>query len=443
MNRLAFALVVSAILAGAGCSTHVHRLHDIRNAYYSGDSNAAQSKVDAAIKSNPGEADVLKLDQGTILLCEGKPQEAEKLFREVRDRFDLNDQKDAGELIKSMLTDDQAIAYPGEDHEKVLVRVFLALTNLMGKGDDAGAYALQVADKQQQIIQKGTAPDGKNPKATYPQVGVGAYIFGLLRESTHKDYDDAARSYEKVCQWVPGFGPGKEDLQRAKTGHHSQQGHGVVYVFSLVGRGPYKEERAEIVTQAALLIVDRILSIVGKRSLTPTLAPVKVPVVVCPPNQVGGVLVTADGQPRGRTETITDVGQMAKQQADLNLPYVIARAVARRAVKKAALFGLKEATHMQKDSVTNLLVDVGGVVWEATESADTRCWGLLPDKVQVLRVELPAGKHQLALTPTTATGQPIGHTHGVSVDVADGRNTYILASFPTAQLAGRVQVNQP
>jgi len=42
-----------------------------------------------------------------------------------------------------------------------------------------------------------------------------------------------------------------------------------------------------------------------------------------------------------------------------------------------------------------LAVDLAGVAWEATESADTRCWGLLPDQIQVLRVELPAGRHEI------------------------------------------------
>lgn len=443
MNRLYLALLGGAVLFGAGCSTHVHRLHEVRKAYYSGDTQAAQTKIDAAIKGNPGEADVLKLDQATVLLSEGRPKEAEQLFREVRGRLDHLEQKDAGELALSMLTDDQAIAYPGEDHEKVLLRFFLALSNLMGKGDDAGAYALQVAAKQQEIINKAAGPDGNNPKAGYPQVAVGAYLHGLLREATHTNYDDAARSYEKVCQWAAGFGAGKIDLRRAKAGRHSQPGNGVVYVFALVGRGPYKEERAEVVTQAALLIADRILSATGKRSLPPTIAPVKVPVIVCPRNVVAATSVSVDGRPVARTETLTDVGQLAKKQAELNFPHVLARAVARRVVKKASVYAVKEGLKTQKGSAANLLLDVGGVVWEATESADTRCWGLLPDKVQALRVELPAGRHEITLTPTDANGSPVGAPRPVTVEVANGRNTYVLASFPTGQLAGRVQVSQP
>lgn len=58
-----------------------------------------------------------------------------------------------------------------------------------------------------------------------------------------------------------------------------------------------------------------------------------------------------------------------------------------------------ELTGTQNGSLQNLAFDAAGVVWEATEAADTRCWGLLPDKIQVLRVELPAGEHELDLRP--------------------------------------------
>ncbi len=431
MKRLLIAAWLAASLAG--CSTHQNRLADVRRAYYAGDAPAAEAKLDAAIKANPREADVLKLDRACVLLGEGRAKEAEQLLREVRGHFDEHEQKAVGEVALSMLTDDQAVAYPGEDHERVLIRAYLALANLMAGGGDAGAYALQVAAKQQEIIERAREKDGSNPKASYPAVAVGAYLHGAIREATHTNYDDAARSYEKVCQWMPSFAPAKLDLQRAKSGRHSQKGHGVVHVVALVGQGPYKVERAEVVTQAALLIADRILSATGKHTLPPTIAPVKVPAVVVPENPIAALDVFVGQQRVGRTETVTDVGAMAKAQCDAALPNTIARAVARRIIKKASVVGLKELTKTKNGSAANLLLDVGGVVWEATESADTRCWGLLPDKIQVLRVELPAGRHELALRPNTGGGK------AVAMDVADGRDTYILASFP----AGKVTVSRP
>jgi hypothetical protein len=429
--------------AGAGCVTHADRLTGIRSAYYLGDLHEAQAQIGACAERRPSDADVLKLDEAIVLLCDGKPRQAEKLLREVRDRFDHLEQTDVAEQAWSMFTDDQRLAYAGEDYEKVMIRAFLALANLLGDSDDAGAYALQVSAKQQQIIELGAEPDGPNPKESYKRVGLGAYIQAVLREQTHVHYDDAARSMELVCQWEPDYRPGAQELERLQKGRHSTPGHGVVYVFTLVGRGPYKEQRWEVPTTAALLVADRVLTATGKHSLPPTIAPIKVPRVVTPANDVLGVRVAVDGQDRGQTETVTDVGKLAEQQAEAVFPQVLGRAIARRIVKKAVVYGLKEGLRMESSGLTNLALDAVGVVWEFAEAADTRCWGLLPQKIQVLRIELPAGRHQLTLQPLGTSGSPVGKVETTELQIDDGRNTYVLANFPSARLVGRIVANPP
>ena len=181
-------------------------------------------------------------------------------------------------------------------------------------GQDAGAYALQVTDKQQQIINAGLDKQGNNPKLAYKQVAVGAYIHGMLREETHSNFDDVQRSCMLVCNWQPQFAYGRMDLERAQHGHHSAPGNGVVYVFTLVGVGPYKDETVAVASSVSLLIADQILSAVGKETLPPTIAPIKVPKLVRTPNDVANIGVSVAGRPLGRTETITDVGTMAMEQ---------------------------------------------------------------------------------------------------------------------------------
>lgn len=432
------AAVASAV--ALGCATHADKLESIRASYHSGDVAGAKTKLDAALAKNGKDADVLKLDRAMVLLSEGKPKEAEALLREVRDRFDDKEGKDLAEGALSMLTDDQQLAYAGEDYEKVLVRVMLALCNLMTDGADATAYALQVNQKQQLVIEKSksTDKDGKNLKANYKYVAVGPYVHAALREETHTNYDDVARSLELVTKWQPDFAPAKADLERARNGRHSQPGHGAVYVFALVGRGPYKEEKSEIATTAALLVADRVLTAAGKQSLPPTIAPVKVPRVVRPINQIAGVSVNVIGHPAGPTQTITDVGQMASEQCEALMPEILARAVVRRVVKKGIVYGAKEAIGTDKSQLSSLALNVAGVAWEATESADTRCWGLLPDKIQVLRVELPAGEHSLTLQATGRNGQYVGGAYTAKVPVRDGRNSYVLANFPDGKLVGQI-----
>jgi hypothetical protein len=264
----------------------------------------------------------------------------------------------------------------------------------------------------------------------------------MLREATHSNFDDVARSCEIVCSWQPSFPFAKQDLERALHGHHSEPGNGVLYVFTLVGIGPYKQESVELASTVSLLIADQILSALGPQTLPPTIAPIKVPKVVATPNDVTNIGVAVDGRPLGRTETITDVGRMAVEQYDAIYPRVIAEAVVRRIVKKGIIFGGKEAMGVQKDSLPGLGLDLLGVAWEATEAADTRCWGLLPDKIQVLRLELPAGDHEILLQSVGSAGVTIGRPSTQRVTITNGRNTYMLANFPYSNLVGSILARQ-
>lgn len=448
-------IALVALVAASGCTTHVHRVTQVRDAYYAGDLVAADAIIETNLKrgvaanltsSLTGAAaddDVLKLERAMVELSSGAPRAAEATLREVRDRFDVLEQKSAAEVAASYLTDDNRRAYAGEDYEKVLIRALLALANLMHDGGDAEAYSLQTIDKQEQIIAAGADKKGENPKLAYQRVAVAPYLRGVLREATHVDYDDAERSFVTVCNWQPGFTAGRLDLERASRGTHSAPGNGVLYVFALVGRGPYKEEAVEAPSSAALLIAGEIVSAVGDQTVPPNVAPVKVAKVVAPPCAIVGVGVAVDGQPLGQTQTITDVSELAVRQYEAIYPRVVARAVARRIVKKGTVYGAKEATGIEKGSLTGLAVDLAGIAWEASESADTRCWGLLPAKIQVLRVELPAGEHDVALHPVIGRGARIGSGGTARVQIGNGRNTYVLAVAPEHRLVGQVLASQP
>ncbi len=408
--------------------------------FYAGNLQAAQAMVDEGLRRGGPDADVWKLDRAMLDLAAGRPREAQQRLREVRDRFDYLEQASAAEAVAALLADDNRLAYAGEDYEKVLIRVFLALADLMADRGDALAYALQVNDCQERIIQAGTDPSGRNPKLAYQRVALGAYLYGALCEETHRRYDDAARAWARVLAWEPDFPYGQRDVQRAMDGRHSPPGHGVLYVFALVGRGPYKIEVEEMPTTVSLLLADRIVSAVSKHTLAPTLAPVKVPKVAVMHNEIRNLDVWVDGRPAGSTATITDVSRLALQQYEAIYPQVVARAVARRALKKGMFYAGKEMLGVSNPSLVNLGLDVAGIVWEATESADTRCWGLLPDRIQVLRLELPVGQHRIALIPAGRSGR-LGRQESAEVMIDDGRNTYMLAHFPTDRLVGRILVS--
>lgn len=435
-------LIGCLFLVMAGCATHADRLQPIRSEYYLGHLDRAEEILDKELPKHKREADVLKLDKALIELSAGRPRSAEKLLREVRDQFDYLEQTNVGEHAASYVTDDNAVAYSGEDYEKVLIRAFLAISNLMSDGGDAAAYALQVTEKQQEIITHVTEKyeDNAEIPLAYKQVALGPYVRAMLSEESPLTLDDAAKARALVVNWAPDFPDAKADLQRAQYEVPIRAGHGALYVFTLVGRGPVKEEVEEEVSQMAMLVADRIISAVSPRGLPPTLAPVKVPKVMTPNNPADGVLVSVDGQRAGVTATLVDVGEMALRQQEALFPQIMGRLVARRFLKKGVIYGAKEIVDADPYSPASLALNVVGIAWEASESADTRCWGLLPEKIQVLRIDLPAGEHQLALQPAYGN-TPVGKVATKTVRVAEGRNTYLLGNFPGQSLVGELSTN--
>lgn len=434
-------MVVLLAITVVGCSTHADRVRDARYAYFANDLTKASALLTKAESKRPGERECLLLDRAMVSLVYGDAAGSEALLREVRDRFDYLEQKDLTESSLSYLTDDTSKAYAGEDYEKVMVRAMLAISNLMQDGSDAIAYSLQVDQKQREIDQRSVGSTNQRNTSPIASVAIGAYLRGIVQEESHTNYDDAERAFATVASWEPSFEAAKFDLARVRAGVHSTSGNGVVYVFTLVGRGPFKEEAFAEATSDALLIADRLVSAVGPHTLPPTIAPVKVPAIVVPLNAIDSVAVDVDGTPTARTQAVTDVGKLAVAQFEAERQEVIARAVVRRVLKKAAVYATKDALAVD-DGISNFAFDAAGVVWEATEKADTRCWGLLPETIQVLRLELPAGTHQLTLRPARQ-GQPIGAAHTVGVEVFDGRNTYVLASFPTQDLVGGILTSRP
>lgn len=444
MPRIALLLpVLAPILLATGCVAHASRLHAVRTAFHGGNLAEADALIDSHIDGYPRESDVLRLDRAMVALADNRPADAEKLLRTVRDNFDHVEQESPAESVWVMATDDDQKAYAGEDYEKVLVRAMLALSNLVQDGDDAEAYCLQVSDKQRQIVARAADEKGRNPKAAYQQVALAPYLRGILREETHRHYDDAARSFKQVLQWKPDFRPGPAHVARATHGRHSERGHGVVHVFALVGHGPFKAEVVEMPSTASVMVAGEIMSAGLSQTLPPTIAPIKVPRVIALPGNVGGLQVGVGDWSAGRTETITNVSQMAIQQHEAVLPQTVGRAVARRSLKKAAIFGAKQGLGLQSSGLPSLAFDVAGVAWEATENADTRCWGLLPDTIQVLRLELPVGQHTLALRPIDRSGRPLGGAVPQTVTILDGRNTYVLAQATDSGIVGKPLTNSP
>jgi hypothetical protein len=448
-----FVLACLALYLFSGCKLGPSYPEQVRTQFYANDLVAAERLAAEGVKKDSSNRSTLLLEQAIVQLSSGQPKLAEQTLRKARDHFNEVEEQFLKGGAASYVSDDTSRTYAGEDYERVLIRAFLALSNLMHDGGDAEAYSLQLMDKQEQFIAAAQARQPK-PKPGEPvsaplefsRVALAPYMRGILREATHLNYDDAERSFVTVANWQPGFQPARNDIDRAAHGAHSHPGHGVLYVFAMTGRGPMKYEADEVGSTVGLLVAGEVAGAASGQRVTPNIMPVKVPKLIAGDNQIEGVLVGINGQSIGQTATLTNISQLAIQQYEAIYPEIITRAVSRRVVKKGTVYAGKSMTGGSNGNLIGLAWDAAGLVWEGTEDADLRCWSLLPDRIQVLRVELPAGEFDVQLQAKMVTpwgpAQP-GRIATQRVRIHDGRNTYMLGNFPDRELVGKLMVSEP
>jgi hypothetical protein len=458
-------IFVFSLVACACTATYSEKIAGVRTAYYNGDLAAARLEIANAIEaSGPGEGeyDLFLLEDSLVQLASGNAKAAEERLRAVRDDLDKLEAEDLQSAMAefgSYLTDDRFTVYKGEDYERLLVRVFLAFASLMAGGDDAVAYANQILEKQREILDQ-DSPDrtGRKYKSRYKKIGVGPYVYGMiLEDSDSTGTSEASISYKRVQDWEPQYSAIAQDIQRVEQEAHTQKGNGVLYVFGFVGRGPVKVEVIEndlaMVSEISLQMV-RFIDAFRDYGPTLDLSPIRVPdLVPHPESLVRNLSIWVDGEHKGTTETLTDVTATALQQYAQVRDWVLAKAILRRMIKKAITTGVKgvarqavrRGDHKHQDAAF-VAIEIAGAlantIWSGVERADTRHWSLLPDKIQAVRIEVPAGVHEVNVLP--GAGQDVfGRKRSTRVRIVEGGHTYVFAFVPTPAAGPALLTSRP
>jgi len=408
-----------------GCASIGDGVQRGRMAYHLGDFDSAQKELKKVAESRSPAAPAAKLDLAMVRLAGGETDQAIRMLRDLRDEFDAPAATAPLGEIASIITDDNSRSYRPAGYEQVMIRSMLSLGSLAVGDGDAESYALQAQMFQTELARQAESRGLASSTQVYQPLALAPYLRGVLRESTMHDYDDAVRAYQLVSHLQPSFAPARVDIARCMEGAHSQPGHGVLYVIAMVGRGPVLEEADAEATTAALQIASQAYSLVQDNRMTlPNLVSVKIPKVVVPYSPASAVSIDSSSVWLGATQPLVDIGGMATRQCEAEMPWTIARAIVRRVTKEVAV---SQATRtVGLDGVGGELAKFATVnAWSLTEHADTRCWGLLPREVQVLRAELPKGTHNIGLSVVGFGGRPIGRQTRIDVKIEDGRNHYL------------------
>ena len=440
-------LLLAAIAHLPGCARSVATMDSARQAFAIGDLTTASVTIKEVASDSLRMKDAAELDMAVIELSAGNASAAERRLRALRDRFDAAPKINPLKETAAVLTDDNAKAFRPAGYEEVMIRTMLAVCSLAGDQVDAESYTLQAINRQTKLAAQAERW-GLNGGNIYQPIAIAPYLRGVLREATHHDYDDASRYYKLASSVRPEFAAAATDIARSNNGTHSAQGNGVLYVISCVGRGPVLQETVAPTTTATLAIASSVLNSATNQThnedntdededndvpALPNIASVKVPEVFIPQSPVASVGIMVDGTPVGKTETLTNVAELAIRQNAAEMPWTIARAIVRRVTKEAAVASIGDAMGLE-GTAGSLFHFVTASAWSGIEKADTRCWGLLPREIQVLRAELPAGDHNVRCMPLGFDGAAISNGLQDSITISNGRNHYLIVMAPTDQM---------
>jgi hypothetical protein len=436
------------------------------------------------LKSKDGlrsEKKVLELDAGILDLASGNVAQAEARFQTLRRELEHLEQKDLTEQASSFMTDARAVSYSGRDFERRMILNMALLTSLLTDGQDAFAYSLQANDaaanrrtiladaakkhaESNLIAEAAPSPEAGDRVAPVsyatPPLSTGfcaspldqplalsSYLSTAVQSEHPTRSAETERAFQEIGFWNPAFRRQEKSARNAEFGSRCQAGHGTLHVITLVGKSPRWTSESAEPTSAALLIADRIISATGKHTLPPTIAAVKIarpeffgntiPVgsVHC---LVGPYGASATGAAPMTFSTVVDVNAVAEASYHTHRDEEIAHAITRRVVKKGAVYVLKEAQNIHRNSLVDLGINVAGVVWEAMEKADTRSWRMLPARIDIARTELPVGHWSTILRLSNAGSPRTAQT--VPVHIEDGRNTYIVCLIPEQSFTGCILV---
>jgi len=141
---------------------------------------------------------------------------------------------------------------------------------------------------------------------------------------------------------------------------------------------------------------------------------------------IGGELV--------QLEAVENVDRLARRALEEEMPGIMARAVTRAVVK----YQSQKAAQDHND-LAGLLLTLTNLV---TERADTRSWTTLPQEIQLARVRLPPGRHQVSIEIINAAGGVIDSID-TPVTVQPGRLEFLTRHWvaPITERGSLTRIN--
>ncbi len=319
--------------------------------------------------------------------------------------------------VKSLLTNQRATNYRGEDFEKVLIRMYSGINYLMlGNYDEARVEFKGLNEELAKIKVEG--------KAKYKQNIMAKYLTGIAFEAIadklkdEEDLEFALIEYRQINRLMPRFRMAFGDTRRLDRRMDSNKKwdikKGELILIFQSGRGAVKKSRGGLLESADMKANIHIhlsrISLKQGVTIAAILLALKnaenpIPKFVKRSNLAKYVKIIIDGKTY-RTQMLENIEQTAIKNLEddyVNLKAKLAASiVTKAAVSIAAGIAAKQiAKKMGAGAFSGLIGQVAGAGTGAAlfsqMKPDLRCWHTLPANLQIGRVSLDPGKHRMEL----------------------------------------------
>jgi hypothetical protein len=450
--RLAALVVLLCVGGGAGCSSYSQKALRVRDPLVRGDAASAQAFLEDEKPGGDGLPYLMEL--GLVLRVQGEFARSNETFDQAENLIEDLYTKSISKRILSLATSDESIPYDGEAWERVLVNYYRALNYVdLGLFDDALVECRKINHKL------AVYTDASDDPPTYETDAFAQYLTAILYEAAG-EMDDAWVSLrladEAYEHYVEAYGVARpkslerdllrvadqlhytEDLERlrerfpeteyTRTSDLLSRGEIVVlydegfiahkiqqdvtipilkhewdddsgrYAFSLRDRyyhpRPYRKTELEYLLRIALPAYPE------QRATHP-----------------GSARIVANGV-IARTEIVEDLDAIAHRGLDDRMGGILLKTLVRALGK----YALSRSVEHNKGEIAGTLVNLLTAV---TEKADTRSWITLPRSIQLARLVVEPGVHDVEIECLGPNGVLLESVTYSDVEVGPGEVRFL------------------
>ncbi|MBI1851646.1 MAG: hypothetical protein HYR85_15000 [Planctomycetes bacterium] len=394
-----FGLLALVFLPAAlGCTTYASTTAAGREAFARGDFARAESEFRALANDHDRQELLYLMELGLTLHTAGRYADSnEVLLHAVEVAESLEPTSVSGEAA-SLLTNEYAKSYRGEDFELVLLHTYLAMNfTLMGKYEDALVECRQALERLDLINQK--------YQKEYKDHAFVRYLMGILFEASGQG-DDAYIEYKRVFELKPDFPRIRADLLRLSARPGFAQEH-AEWQSRFGGATESADDGAPQGREAPRAGTDGEIVFLFEAGLAPEKVPfleeaapeqlVAIPKYRARPTRIKTAELSIDGKVVGRTAVLTDILEVASRTLQDRIGSELVKLIARLAVKEGIAQAIQQSGPHKDYETHTLLAGLWRIFAYSLERPDLRSWLTLPETLQILRVPVPAGAHRLVV----------------------------------------------